>query len=732
MKKLSLFFVLGAMILSLFAVGCSSSSSSGLGGTSIGGGASKAPIANGYVWVNGSYVTRTDANGNFSLPSVSFGGSDRVEVQIRGGSTPFFTYPDDQVVLDGYMYKGDSNVYLSAFSMMQKRWVDAGLTREEAQGRVTALFNMVSALVGFDFGSVKATSNPTDSNAYEVAQQALLAFLGVNEQTSSDIGTALGSAIETTLTDSTTTGNFNTDMTNLANSIIANRENILAAASSARRLTGASALSVDSTKIQTSVIGLNVWHSTSGGVTEALNQGGTIFLDVDSAAQNLDFFFNKTTAGAAAGGGLIEVVSDGTLQTNNTGSVLASALPTIPGGTFYVGGSVTALTAGTTALNNTYARLVFDPSAFTETQKRALLDDVYTVRFYAGADRTLTLSFKIRFTYASIMGQVTGVNTAAFGDASWTRDATFNFGASDRALYIDKNDHVDIGNGADLTADINYAGADNLDSVFLRFLAPAGFKFNRAGWSKFYQNIDIRTITAGGTPQTVAANDAGQVKGTGNFYLVAASADQPVGKKTFTAQVIDKNSGTVLAVNGSDDDPIYFTTTDSLTKIAGITLSTYGGDATPTYAELNTRTLGPNLAAFGGTVTTWGKLSGQAADCTGVDEVTDSTWKLSVWTFNEDDVSGFMYGSTNSSTTASDWAQNLDVVHDGAAVDGITPANIVVNDCTLTVDPGANSLFKAYYHAGRFNVDKISVKYDYEPTDTTESYSKASNTLDSE
>ena len=729
MKKLSLFFVLGAMILSLFAVGCSSSSSSGLGGSSIGGGASKAPIANGYVWVNGSYVGRTDADGNFSIGSVNFGGADRVEVQIRGGSTPFFTYPDDQVVLDGYLFKGDSTVYLSAFSMMQKRWMDSGLSREEAQGRVTALFNMVSSLVGFDFGGVEASSNPTESNAYEVAQQAVLAFLGVNEQTSSDIGTALDSAIGNTLTDSTSATDFNADMTALAIDIRANRENILAAASAARSLSGGSVLSVDATKIKAATtIGLNPWHSLDGG---DLSQAGTIFLDAGGAAQNLDFFFDKTTAGADSGGGLIEVLSDASLRTNNTGSVLASALPAIPGGTFYVGGSVTALTAGTTELNNTHARLVFNPSAFTETQKRALLDDVYTVRFYAGADRTLTQSFKIRFTYASQMGLVSSVDTAAFGTG--LTGADFNFHASDRALYIDKDSRINMGTGAGIAASIKYTGKDNLDSVFMRFVAPSGFKFDRTGWSKFYSNIDLYNLTAtddsvaGGTLAVAAADT--QVKGTGPFYLVASS-DQPVGKKTFIAQVIDKNSGTVLAVNGSDDDPIYFTTDDSLTKIAGITLSTYGGDTTPTYADLQTRTLGPDLAAFGGTVTTWGTLSGQATNCTSVDEVTDSTWKLSVWAFNEDDVSGFMYGSTNSSTTASDWTQNLDVVHDGTAVDNIIPASIVAANCTLTVDPGANSLFKAYYHAGRFNVDKISVKYDYEPTDTTESYSKASNTLD--
>ena len=206
-----------------------------------------------------------------------------------------------------------------------------------------------------------------------------------------------------------------------------------------------------------------------------------------------------------------------------------------------------------------------------------------------------------------------------------------------------------------------------------------------------------------------------------------------MGKKTFTAQVIDKNSGTILAVNGSSDDPIYFTTTDSLDKIAGITLSTYDGDSTPDYSDMGTQILGPDLAAFGGTVTTWGTLSGQKTDlataCSLVDEVTDSSWQLSVWTFNEDDVSGFMYG-VNATNSSSDWSKNLDIVEDGVAIDGITATSIVAANCTLTIDPGPNSLFKAYYQAGRFNVDKISVKYDYEPSDDDESYSKASNTLD--
>lgn len=728
MRKLSLFLALGALALSMLIAGCGGGGDSLLSGSAISGGASKAPIAQGRVFVDGVYKTTTSDTGNFSLSGVNFNGQDRVEVQIRGGSTPFQTYPDDQVVLEGYYYKGDSNVYLSAFSMLEKRWIDQGLSREEAQSRSSALFNTVSALVGMNFGNVNVKSNPAQSDAFEVAQQALLSFLGVSESSSQDIGTDLGNAIDNNLTDATDTSSFNTDLGNFANDIIANRENILNTATTARGRT--TALTVDTDQIKTAAISVNAWHSTDGGT---LTQDGTIYLDLADATgtQQLDFFFNRGTDGSAGGGGIIEIVSDGTSRTNNTANVFASRLPNVPSGDFYVGGSVTALNAGSTNVNNTYARLEFDPTALTECAKRNMLDDVYSVRFYVGSNSNLTVTFKVRFTYSTIMSQVDSINTAAFGDATWTRDSTFNFGASDRALYIDKNSRVDIGAGTDLTANIEYSGADNLDAVFLRFLAPSGFRFNRSGWSRFYNNIDVYDLTAGGSPQTVTATTGAQVEGTGNFYLVAYGDDQPVGKKTFKAQVIDKETGAVLAVNGSDDDPIYFTTTDSLKKIADITLSQYGGDATPTYTELGSRTVGPDLAAFTGTIKTWGTLSGQDADCTGVDEVTDSTWQLSVWSFNEDDVSGFMYGAA-ASNTASDWAQNLDVVHDGAGVDGVTATGLVVDNCNLSIDPGANSIFKAYYHAGRFNVDKISVIYEYEPADSTENYSKASNTLDFE
>lgn len=727
MKQVRLMLVLGAVCLALLLASCGGSSSGLSGISSLGGGASKAPINGGKVYVNGSYITTTSANGNFTLPALGYAASDYpLTVEIKGGRTAFQTYADDQVVLDGYLYAGDSTIYLSAFSMIKKRWIDAGLTAEEAQGRLSSMFATIGALVGYDFGSVGVGDNPTASTAYEVAQQALLSLLGVDESSAANIGEALGAAIEGNLTDSIDASAFNTDMGNLVTAVIANRATILAAASTAKGL--GTALSVNTSAITSAAVGLNVWHTSDD---TSYSQAGTVWIDAGTAT-TVKFALTRTSSGAASGGGVLKVDTAGNFTANSSDAVRVSHVPVILGSTLTKAGSAFAYTD---SFNNSYLQLAFNPASLTEAQKRGLLDDVYTVRFYAANNASLSQTFKIRFTYAAVMGKVTDLDLGSFGTGLTA--SSYNFGTSTKPLYIDQNDRIDLGTGAALQADVNYSGADNLDGVFLRFVAPAGFKFNRAGWSTFYSNIDVYDLTSGANGVTIdtGANTATvlgsstQVLGTGNFYLVATPSAQAVGKKSFTVKAMEKTGSSVQATNSTGK---YFVTDNSLSKIAQIDMTSYNGQTDLSYSNKAAWDADGDmdpLLVFVGTVKTWGKLSTIDSDCSTLATATVSTandnWSLSTWSFNRD--SGAGTGFTYNDTT---WAKNLDLVDGGSSIESSTVS--LASDCTLTITPGSTARYKSYFLGNdNYNVDKISVVYKYdESASDTNDFSITSDTLD--
>lgn len=716
MKKFVWLLMAGAVSLTLILVGCGGGGgSSSLLGGSVGGGASKAPIIGGAVYLNGIYSGDTDSNGNFTVSATALSGfasSDYpLTVEIRGGRTNLRTYSANTVVLDGYMYEGDPNVYLSVFSMMKKRWIDGGLSLEAANSRATAVFNTVANLVGYDFGSVNANSNPAENVAFEIVQQSLLTYLGeqgqaIDEASTENIGNALGTALGAIITDSTAASNFNTDLANIATAVINNRQNILSAAGTAFGTT----VALDETKILNSLVGLNVWSTQNAGTNQS--QAGTLYVDVNGGGTlNLDFHFDwdvdPGTGGltnTTVGGALELTAATGAVAPSTAYAIRLSSAPTMDNLTVTLDGT-TAITS-TTDLNNHYVRLAFARGSMTNAQKWAAIDAPLTISFYAADNTTISQSYTIRFYDSTNMSTVTSVD---FSNTTLTA-ATYNFGASTLPLFINSGDSVDIGNGSIFDARVAYTGANNLSGAFVRFLAPEGFKFNRAsGWTSLYRNLDIKTITAGGSPQTVAnVATSTDLTGSGNFSLVADSA-QPVGSKAFTVEVKDKTSGQVLATSSKS---VYFTTTDSLSEIAAIDIASYGGDTTPNYTVTGgaANVIGPDLGNFVGTVKTWGTLSTQHANCstgagstvrtTGV--AATSSWALSVWTFNSSASAGWSYdGST--------WNKNLDVMTSGSAIDSGTVA--IADDCTLTINPGSNSRFMPYYVSGHYNRDKVSVTY---------------------
>ena len=730
MKKLSLLLVLATALLTLAIAGCGGGSGSdGIGGTSIGGGAAKAPINGGKVYVNGTFVTTTDSTGNFSLSTAGYSASDYpLTVEIRGGSTPLQTYGDDVVVLDGYMYSGDSTIYLSTFSMMEKRWVDSGLTREQAAGRIQSVFNAIAAIVGFDVSGVTSASNPVASNAFEVVQQGLMNYLGVDESTATNIGSSVATALDTNLTGSTTAAAFNTAVGNVVNAVVANRQSIIQAAATARGTT----LSMDSTQIEDAIIGLNPWAVNNGGTA---TQDGTLYVDLNSGG-NVDLVFHFDydidpltggTANTTAGGVLKITGSTGAIAPDSTEGLMLASVPTMDGLTVGLGAGLTTITAGTTSVNNSYVTLRFACGTMTAAQKLTSLDNPLTVRFYAEDDTNVAQTFTVRFYDSTNQSSVTGVDMSG----STLAAATYNFGASDTPLYINASDGVTGITPANFTATVSYDGADNLDGVFLRFLAPAGFKFNRSGWSTAYRNLDIYNLTitnaAGNT--TVQDGDSTQIPGSGNLELWNGSSAQPVGLKEFTVEVKDKTTNQVRA---SDSKSVYFTTTDSLDHIASIDLTDYNTSASSEVVTYTTSggsavQYGPDLANFTGTVSTWGTLSGQDTSCAAAQTTVQtlsaaatSSWKLRLWSFNSDADVGFSYdGST--------WSQNLDIQTAGAAIESSTVA--IADDCALTINPGANSRYLPYFVSGYYNQDKVSAVFSYDGTGTASDYTVTADPL---
>ena len=721
MKKLSLLALLGAMCLSLLLVGCGGGGGSSLGGTSIGGGASKAPIVNGKVYINGVYVTDTDTSGNFTLGSLGYSAADYpLTVQIRGGQSTIGgtvkTYAADQVVLDGYMFSGDTTVYLSALSMMQKRYVDAGLSREEAQSRVIAVFNTIASLVGFDVSGVTAGDNPTATDAFEVVQQGLLSFLGVDESTSADIGSALGSALSTNLTGATDAASFNTALGNVATAVVNNRTSIIQAAAAARGTT----LSLDSSKIQDAVVGLNVWH-TQDASTYA--QGGTIYVDLNATLGNLTLTFdlNRNNAGAASGsqGGALKLAAaTGTIAADSSAHVNIAAIPTMDNSLLSVNKGGGAIAAGDN-VNGSLVNLVFARNGKSDAVIWAALNDTLTVRFYAEDNTAISQAYTIRFYDSRSQSTVEDVD---FRDASF---GPFNASSSTKPLYVDASHAFSTTiTPANLKAHVNWSGADNLDGVFMRFLAPAGFKFNRSGWSAPSRNLDIQTMGISSDADnnaTKACDDSTLTSYSSAISLVADATAQPVGEKSFTVEVKDKTTNQVLA---SDSKSVYITTQDSLNHIKSIDLNNYGSNATND--ELENGGVPPvaynPLGAFAGSVTTWGTASGQVANCSAaVYNNSNASWKLRLWYFNSSATAGF-------SRDGSTWAQNLDVLSAGSAVVN-NAAVAIASDCGLTVTPGDNAQFQPYYISGTYNRDKVSAVYTYDAAGSTSDFSITSDPL---
>lgn len=695
MKKF-LLAIVWLSVLALAMYGCGSSSSSLGGGLgSLSGGASKAPISGGSIYVNGvDSGVDTDASGNFALPlsvlSAYSSGDYPLLIEIRGGTNTSdnTVYGATTVVLKGYMYEGDGTLYLSTMSTLIAQLVDSGSSITEAKAAVESLFNTIAGLMGMSYTGIGYTSNPTASDQFELVQQGLMSFLGVSEAGNSNIGAAITAAFTTKGINNAAgiTANLGTIATN----VIQNRAQIIANAQTARGTT----ITTDTTLIVDKLVGVNVTGKVTAGGTL-----GTSALWVDMNDTTIDVIFDTAdTAAKYAGagsydgtGGLVYLdvnLTAGTATTvcDSAGGITLSA-PTAS----YL--TMANATGNVNGANNITAS--FDFTGYTAAQMSALNGTELTFTFTADDDTTLTTTLTVVLFDSNTMAQITGVTLTAP-----VTQADFNFAAQGNAVNIDGLAVTGglTGGAAALAATVAYDG--NKDTIpnlyYARFLSPEGSKFNMSSPALLSRNIDLLFPTLGASPAAFSASTASNAY-TGTWKVEINSGAMAVGKKTFKVEVRAKSDN---ALHASDTQDLYFVTTDSLPSIALIdTLKLGGNDPYQVAVDTAANPIDINANHFTANVETWGTLSGINGDCTGttIKTATD-TW--TIWRQG-----GVKSGAGFRDSSATVWTDNQDMETAGWTF-GLTAGT-----CVLDMQAPAGDLYKVYYVSGQYNRDKVFVRY---------------------